>query len=298
MPPLSAGSHANLVYTAADPNTEYGILRRYDTATHHAMDIVSTPNANIIEAQISSDRQWILFAIYVVTSHEHVELRLVRMDGQYQQTLFCLPVILDVLPSMSPYQSSIGNFVWSPNTTTVAVTGLTGKYQLPAIYTLDIAQGQVQTELESTTGPIVKTPYGPSVQYTEVYSPVQWLDGTHLYLHALKMPGGIIDSPSAQQFLYLLDTGKGANQHNSDLQPVLSPQQMVSKNRQVCDFESSSDGTQLFIVTCPSGGFNTTPLSSVTVQPAGEAPPAPFSIAIHWQSSVYTLLAPVPCSCW
>lgn len=269
MPPLAEGSHASLVYTVADPNTEYGILRRYDTVTHHTEDIVNTPNANIIEAQISPDRQWILFALYVVSSHEHVELRLVRMDGQYQQTLFCLPVMPAILPSMSLYQSSIGNFVWSPNTTTVAVTGLTGKYQLPAIYILDIAQGQVQTELESSVGPIVKTPYGPSVQYTEVYSPVQWLDGAHLYLHASKMPGGIIDSPSAQQFLYLLDTNKGANQHNSDLQQVLSPQQMVSKNRQVCSFDSSSDGSQLFIVTCPSGGFNTTPPTSVTVQPAG-----------------------------
>lgn len=269
MPPLSAGSHANLVYTAADPNTEYGILRRYDTVTHHTEDIVSTPNANIIEAQISPDRQWVLFAITVVTSHEHVELRLVRMDGQYQQTLFCLPATPAILSSMSPYQSRIGNFVWSPNTTTVAVTGLTGKYQLPAVYLLDIAQGQVQTELESTVGPIIKTPYGPSVQYTEVYSPVQWLDGTHLYLHALKTPGGITYSPSAQQILYLLDTNKGANQHNSDLQQVLSSQQMVAKNRQVCDFKSSRDGSQLFVVTCPSGGFNTTPPSSVTVQPAG-----------------------------
>ena len=65
MPPLTLGNHPNLVYTGSDPNSGDSVLRRYDTVTHKTTDITHTPNANMIEAQLSSDGQWILYSIFI-----------------------------------------------------------------------------------------------------------------------------------------------------------------------------------------------------------------------------------------
>jgi eukaryotic-like serine/threonine-protein kinase len=265
MPPPTQGQHPNLVYTGSDTNSD-GILQRYDTVTHKTTDITRTPNADMIEAQLSPDGRWILYSILINSPRAHVELRLVRVDGQYQQTLFCQP-----LPTGNN-SSQAGNFSWSPDEITVAVVGLAGKYSLPAIYTVDLTQGQVQLALESTIGPMVKDSYGSYPQYTEIYAPAKWLDSTHLYVQGVKQQGN--QAEPNQDTIYLLDTGKGANQHNSDLQKVVSRPQVANgtitspPEKVLCDFDNSADGSQLFVLSCSiSNGYSAAP-GIITVQPA------------------------------
>lgn len=260
MPPPTQGNHPNLVYTESDTNGDtISILQRYDTVTHKTTDITRTPNANMIEVQLSSDGQWILYSLLINSPHAHIELRLVRVDGQYQQTLFCQP-----LPTgRSSFQP--GNFSWSPDETTVAIVGLSGMYSLPAIYTVDLTQGQVQLALESIVGPMVKASYGTYPQYTEIYLPAKWLDNSHLYVWGARRPQGQAD-PN-QDTIYLLDTGKGANQHNSDLQKVVSRPQVVNGTN-LCDFDNSTDGSQLVALSCSISNGYSVPPSTITVQPA------------------------------
>jgi hypothetical protein len=92
MPPMSLGPHQSLVYVydeqvAGTANT-IGHLKRYDTVTGQKVVIV-TSGARIEEAQVSLDGQWILFVSVPQTASGQEMLQLVRMDGQFLQTLYC-----------------------------------------------------------------------------------------------------------------------------------------------------------------------------------------------------------------
>ena len=80
-----------------------------------------------------------------------------------------------------------------------------------------------------------------------------WLDNTRFYLTNTQ-----IDQPP--NIIYLLDTSKGANQKLSDL--------LVVFNGSFNDFDSSYDGTKIFINSCACGQGGFTGPSAITVRPA------------------------------
>src|SRR6266496_2104315 len=81
------------------------------------------------------------------------------------------------------------------------------------------------------------------------------VDGT--YLQTLYCASTIDQSPN---IIYLLDTTKGANQQLSNLPVVF--------NGNFADFDSSYDGSKLFINTCACGQGGDTGPSTITVRPA------------------------------
>jgi hypothetical protein len=259
-PTLTLGTHANLIYYDGDPDDGAALLKRTDIVSKNTTQIARLSNANITEAQISSDGQWILFTLLIQFPHAHIELRLIRVDGQYQQTLYCLPLV-----GNSAYSNSVGNFVWSPDATSVVLTGLSGPSNLPALYLLDLVQGQAQMELASVVGPLEKGPAGNTFpQYTEIYLPVKWLNNDHLYVEGVKQLSSSLQ-PS-RLTISLLDTGHGANQRPADLQTVLSAPFHTS-GLGMCDFDSNSDNSQLFAANCTNQGGLFQGPSTITTQP-------------------------------
>ena len=90
MPSLHLGGQPQLIYYTGD-NQGNSFIQRINVATGASTEILGLANADITEAQVSPDGQWLLFVITINSPHQHVELRMVRVDGQYQQTLFCFP---------------------------------------------------------------------------------------------------------------------------------------------------------------------------------------------------------------
>jgi len=64
MRPLALGSHQNLVYiyneVPRNTSTAFGHLRRYDATTGQKTDF-TTSGIRILQGQVSSDGQWVLF---------------------------------------------------------------------------------------------------------------------------------------------------------------------------------------------------------------------------------------------
>jgi eukaryotic-like serine/threonine-protein kinase len=231
MPPLSLGTHANIVYfvNSYSSRTSFsGILKRYDTTTQKSLNVSAMPNVKIEEAQLSRDGQWILFIAYVT---DHDELRLVRVDGQYLQTVLY----------GQPYEG-FSNARWSPNQQYIvfdrqpAVSGPT------ITYLLDIQHKHLQPELVPPDQPGALN-----------YAPRKWIDNTHVALV------GFTNTYSPFQNIYILDTQKGANQQPGDLQ-------QITTGTQTCyDFDTSDDASQLFISTCTYSRQQGT--STITVRP-------------------------------
>src|SRR5579859_4908539 len=260
MPSLSTGGQPQLIYYTGD-NSGDSFIRRINVATSATTDILGLANAHITEAQVSPDGQWLLFAITIESPHEHIELRLVRVDGQYQQTLFCLPA------SSTPYASELGQFVWSPNLASVAVQGSSGQFDLPAIELVDLKHGHAQLELASSFSQLQQGPRGAHPLDMEVYTPLKWLDNTRLYV------GGYAgqNNTLSQATTYLLDTTRGANQTNTDLHIVLSNTHVFS-GPSICDFDSSQDATRLYVAQCFYANNVVQKQGSLTVQPATGGP--------------------------
>ena len=260
MPSLSTGGQPQLIYYTGD-NSGDSFIRRVNVATSATTDILGLANAHIIEAQVSLNGQWLLFTIRIDSPHEHIELRLVRVDGQYQQTLFCQPA------SSTPYASQLGQFVWSPDLASVAVQGSSGQFNLPAIDLVDLRHGHAQLEIASTFNQLQPGPTGTHPAQMEIYSPLKWLDNTRLYV------GGYTEqnNTSSQATTYLLDTTRGANQTNADTRVVLSNTH-VSAGPSLCDFDSSQDATHLYIAQCFFQNNAVQKQGSLTVQPATGGP--------------------------
>ncbi|GAC1390809.1 MAG: hypothetical protein NVS4B11_09840 [Ktedonobacteraceae bacterium] len=233
--PLVLGSHQNLVYIVNEFNpAAYGTIKRRDVNTPDlkATEVVKMPNVSISEAQVSQDGQWVLFT---ARFEKQDQIRMVRVDGQGLQTLYCAPVGSFILSSQ-----------WSFNQQSVVFdSGLGGAN--PTTYLLNVNSGTVQPEL---------VPQGAMG-----YLPRTWLDATHVYL-----VGFFPQSAHATlQNLYLLDTQKGTNQHDGDLT------QVVAVAQGCMNFDTSYDVKQLYFSTCSgdgsaANGFNGP--SSITVQDA------------------------------
>lgn len=241
MPTLLLGNHANVVYLDSDRHDAYGtrtfdILERYDTVTAKKTAIVRVANASIIDAQVSSNGQWIMF-ISQQDQNTDYQIQLIRMDGTYLQTLYC-------------FSSTDDTIFWSPNQKLLAFEESAypnpSSYPLqpgmPLLRLLNLTNGNLQTEQ----------------LHTYTYTPLYWLDNTRLALiHEIADPGANTFTTA----LYLLDTAKGPNQQPSDLRRINGPFTDVS------DFSSSIDSSQLFFTSCKGSIKFIQPPCSINVQP-------------------------------
>lgn len=228
MPPLALGNHPAIVYLPEDTSGNippaFGRLLRYDVADGRTSEIVKVPDAGLEPAQVSADGQWVLFVADTAEQQGQLrqeKLEMVRLDGRYLQTLYCLPVE----QNGSPTPNYLQDVQWSPDQKHIIFSSIIGS-STPVVVLLDLVSGKAQTELVSSD---------PAVQR---YAPAAWLDSTHVYVV------GIPGSPSPQRLLYLLNTTKGANQHSKDLQ------QVVDTSQYCWDFSGSVDGSQLFTSQC------------------------------------------------
>lgn len=215
MPSMTLGSHSTIVYivnegTYAHPT--FGTLKRYDVVTGVKVEVVKMPNTYIASAQVSANGQWLLF---VAQSAGQVRLQLIRMDGQYLQTLYC--------GAGSP-QGSILDEQWSTNQHLVVF--LQVLQSGTAVYLLNVTNGLLQVELPAVRGGIT-------------LAPRTWLDNTRVYV---TFQG--TDSPPTS--LYILDTSKGPNQNYHNLQQVFDG----SSTPSCWEFDSSYDATKLFTTQC------------------------------------------------
>ena len=214
--PLVLGSQQNLIYIVNEFNPLQGTVKRRNVNSNlKGVEIVKMLNVTISEAQVSQDGQWVLFSAMLGNQDQ---IRMVRVDGQGLQTLYCAPV-----------GSIILNSQWSFNQQSVVFDAAPGG-AVPTTYLLNVTNGTVQPEL---------VPQG-----TMGYLPHTWLDATHVYLTSFfpQMRGTTL------QNLYLLDTQKGMNQHDSDLKQVVNVTQYCTS------FDTSYDVKSLYLATCHGDG--------------------------------------------
>ncbi len=215
---ITIRSHRNIVYVYNEipPNTtiSYGHIKRYDVTTGQKTTIV-TSGLSIQHAQVSADGQWVLFLSQVDPRgdpNHSAMLQLVRMDGQGLQTLYCLPSGL-----------TSASVQWATNQKSALITTDANR-STSTITLLTLATGSLQSELN-----ITDTNYS--------YTVLTWLNTTRAYVEKIGRLG-----PPPPITLYLLDTGSHA------LTQVLQH----SVRQSYLSFDSSYDGTKLFVSYCPT----------------------------------------------
>ncbi len=230
--PLALSSQQNLVYIVNEFNPLQGTVKRRQVGADHGVEIVKMKGVTISEEQVSQDGQWVLFSAMLGNQDQ---IRMVRVDGQGLQTLYCAPVGNIILNSQ-----------WSFNQQMVVFDAAPGG-AVPTTYLLNVTNGTVQPEL---------IPQG-----TMGYLPRTWMDATHVYLTSFfpQMRSATL------QNLYLLDTQKGMRQRDSDLKQVVT-------NTQYCtSFDTSYDVKSLYLSTCHGDGSVGNGLngpSTITIQDA------------------------------
>jgi serine/threonine protein kinase len=192
--------------------------------------IFSLANSYILNGELSQNGQWLLFSAIV---GKRYELRLVRIDGQGMQTLYCAPT-----------QEPLNHLQWSFDYQEAIFTvGL----DAPTIYMLDIATGVLHQAL---------VPQG-----NVTYAPRFWLNNHYVYLTA-----SLASTPNRPQGMYLLDISKGDHQHSSDLQPI------VNDTPGCQDFDSDYASKLLITSSCNTAGSSAdnpaTGPSTITLQSA------------------------------
>lgn len=230
MPAMSLGKDQSIVYIANAVGGTSASLKRVDVQTKVITTILSQPTKTIESAQISSDGQWILFSELLNTNAATIQL--VRMDGQYFQTLYC---------TQTDQQYPAINMQWSPDQKMIIFDQTSQSNQQGSLYLLQLANGNIQMEMSFSA-------------QDQTISLATWVDNTRVYVTSgFVMGGGIID-------LYLLDTGKGYNQHFSDLQ-------LIKSDPQGFGFDNSYDGSKLFILSddSSSSGVNTIKIEAMAL---------------------------------
>src|SRR6266516_2477545 len=240
--PLALGNRQNIVYivnegSAANPLAGTIKRREVNPGITGGVEISKIAQAYISEAQISQDGMWVLF---VATIDGQSQLRMVRVDGQGLQTLYCAPT-----------NDAINHAQWSFDQKTVIFNVASAAGQ-PTTYLLDVVSGNVQPELVS--------------QSNLGYNAQTWLDNTHAYVVSF-----VPNPDGGPQDIYLLDIKKGANQHDGDLQKIVAGSRTCGN---LGSFDSSYDSKLLLLSTCtlaaPAGGGLGAPAgpSTITSQPA------------------------------
>lgn len=192
--PLVLGKDQNVVYVkkVESPNNTpiSSTLYRYDVTTSQTTQLLHVENADITNAQVSTNEQWVIFVTQV---NGLPAIQMIRMDGQGLQTLYCMP------PPQYSYEATILYLLLSPDQKQLAfATGLDQDQETFSL--LDMTNGTVQTELK------VQTPF-------TFYQPVMWLNDTELYVWRY---------PIAQSALFLLNTQNGSQQQESSLTNITS----------------------------------------------------------------------------
>ena len=230
--PLALGHAQNLVYivnqTQQNKPTS-ATLKRYDMSTGSKTVIVQLPNTSIDSAQISADGQWVLF---VSDNRSQKELQAIRMDGKGLQTLYC------------------GNFQtspqWSTNQHLIAFEQvISGNLNIYLLHTASGALEEVFTQPDANV---------------RVYLLRTWLDNNHMYLVRTT-------TDANPDVLALLDITKGDNQTASNLTQIVPSGSSNQQTLPLGSFDSSYDGTHLF-VNHNSCGYGCTGPSDITAQPA------------------------------
>lgn len=225
---LALGNDAGVVYIADQGNVpgaaSFAELKIYDTAAGVASasqknvagsrTIVRLPGAVIREAQVSNDGQWVLF---VTEQQRASEIQLVRMDGQGLQTLYCAP------------PATLQSIQWSPDHSRFLFSqqGTAGVWGL---YLFTLASGIIQPELVQSSAAGVG------------YEARTWLDNRRAYV--VGVPDAFIPIPA--RGLFVLDSGRGANQQLSNLLTIAPLSQV-----HVCwSFDSDYNATVLVTSRC------------------------------------------------
>jgi serine/threonine protein kinase len=234
MKSIQTNEQQNLVYlentTGANGQPASATLKSYSASASpsaNTFSIASIQNASIGEAQISQDGQWTLFTL----NHDgRSEMRLVRNDGQQQQTVYCTSGL------------KIEHVQWSFTQTLVLFTAGNNGIR-PTTYLLDLHQGEISAIL---------TPSGANN-----FLPRFWISNTEVYLTAVSAEDN--QTPTG---LYLLNVSKKKMQQESDLIKVVS-------DINFCDnFDTSYDSRQLYISHCSGNNVHGAP-SSIVSRPAG-----------------------------
>lgn len=239
MPSMTLGSHSTIVYIVnegTELHPTFGTLKRYDVVTGNKVEVIKMANTFMLSAQVSANGQWLLF---VSEASGQVKMQLIRMDGQYLQTLYCGPG--------SP-QENILDMQWSTNQKLVVFLQPL-QQNGTIVYVLNMTTGALQADLTLPSGAF--------------FAPRTWLNNTLVYLTYEPT-----DSPPTS--IYLLDTSKGANQNYHNLPLVFD-----SSAAPFCwDFDSSYDATKLFTSACTAnqsgspGNFTYNGPSAIAVRPA------------------------------
>lgn len=243
MRPLALGSHQNLVYiyNEVPQNTSiaYGRLRRYDMTSGKKTDI-ATSGIQILQAQVSSDGQWILFlSVPDPRGGLHVAmLQLVRMDGQGLQTLMCLPYNSN---ATGPLASRANSFQWSVDEKSILLSSIvfdnTVYKATSTITVLNVSTGTLKSIFQNQGDDLY------------AYSLVTWLDNTHAYIIKEGIQG-----PTPPATVFLIDTAT-ATVANPGLVNILTTVTRFSNY----SLDSSYDGKQLYSSYClqAASPFNT-----------------------------------------
>ncbi len=235
MPSPILGNDQNIIYIVNEGtlnNPTFGTIKRRDITAYaqgnkSAVEIKKMPGVHISEGQVSRDGAWVLFGAIVAGQYQ---LRLVRVDGQYLQTLYCATT-----------NDTITHIQWSFDQRSIAFN------EGATLYLLDDTNGQVQPELLPD----------PNTSYT----PLTWLDNSHLIVKPTA-------SGFTNQHISVLDTQQGASQQSRNLSKLLPIAQncfsfdtsydLKSLFFSTCDANAtstgSSSGTSQIIVQPIAGG--------------------------------------------
>jgi serine/threonine protein kinase len=193
--PLALGNHQNFIYIVNEGTFDhptFGTVKRKDVTAYlqnptlQGIEISKMSGVYISEAQVSQDGQWVLFTAKV---NGNYQLRMVRVDGQGLQTLYCATPGTIIAATQWSFDQKQAVFNVGNN-----------------VDLLNLTNGQVQTELIPDAG--------------KGYVPRTWLDNSRIYLIGITP-----NSDAPPQNVYLLDIHKGPNQHSSDLQTIVNSTQ-------------------------------------------------------------------------
>ena len=228
LPYLSLGPHRNVVYTYSTFDTNGKPLGSF----LKRYDVVTKTKAVIYSVQQKN-----ISGIQISADGQWV-LFVTQQTLQGSQLSRLQLIRMDGTHLQTLYcASSIDESQWSTDQKLVVFNTISNGTQYVDV--LNATTGAVQTDLSA-----------PANKGVNVRT---WLDTRRIYVTNTQ-----IDQPP--NIIYLLDTRTGANQQLSNLPVVF--------NGNFADFDSSYNGSKLFINTCVCGQGGDTGPSTITVRPA------------------------------
>ena len=237
LPPISVGTHPNVVFFTSDNSNRSNLDGLLERYDTVTRQSVTIASMPGVKIEEAQLSSDGQWVLFIAYVTDHDELRLVRIDGQHLQTLLAAP----------PY-AGLHNAQWSPNQRYVVFDQQPPESGPTITYLLDIQRMQLHALLTSGAEP-----------NAPAYAPRKWLNDTQVALVSSQDPN------SAAQNIYILDISKAASQ----------PRQVYSGSLQCKDFDTNSDGAQLFISSCAikDSQQGETGSSTITMQPVSGGTP-------------------------